>query len=216
LQVGKRNNLRNHQKIGVSYSSIPLWGKAELRQNDYTYPSVGYVSDYHSFTMLFNKLPRGSYHLFYTSVFGDSFTDTVNLNRNRKISYPDDLVNYYTKTDIDDFSADELASGDTLQIFYETSGCFHAYEQLFQFVFNTSDSTFREFQTNVFKTEIVGSFSMSNFRKFISQGKNYHGRMGCTTVENYTLRIKGKRKIALINDGSCKWYGMRKLTADNF
>lgn len=194
--------------IQVIPSELRFWQDVRLFQRGREfYPKQFFIGDDTRF--LYDSLTNGEYQIKFISHLNDEIVEKVNLINREKIKFPMELGEYYSEIEFKDFSLDKLESKDTLQLLFQHFGCFSFDYQLIEFVFNEEKAKTRIMRRRRKWEELDLIDPIDSLRKFVSQGRKVNGITGCSNYDIYTLRIKGSNEISKIEDGSCKWDGIR-------
>lgn len=110
---------------------------------------------------------------------------------------------------LNDHFTSAINAQDTLQIKYLSNGCFHYIEQSISLYKegNNYIATLKD-EKETLKYQI-NKESIVYIRKIITELEIINNNFGCTTIDEYNIKINGQS--TKYSDGSCEWKGFMRL-----
>jgi len=153
----------------------------------------------------FEDLAYGKYTLLFKSIYDHEEKIEFEMeSRNKEITLCIDTIKY-------DFSSydlliDRLKSDQSLNIVFETLGCFHS-EKLRLEVLREGEQYFLIFNTIEVALDSAQLQLLREFEVELQQVKDGW----CTTTDTYVLSIRGDSEHSSLIDTSCSWHGFYNL-----
>lgn len=156
-------------------------------------------------------LEPGNYQIVYSNKYGEFSRTRFKLKKGQRnvpitLNYEKlDSVMYLGKRKID-----SLQNGDSLRVYFQSSGCFHHYKKNIVY-FRENDQLYG---TNFSDTVLIDSVALAKIRMFETE-LVYPHIGGCTTMSTYVVYLNGK-EVMITMDDSCGWSGYFRYLAGVF
>lgn len=169
-----------------------------LDENDLSQP----ISFEKHSTSKIRGLEPGNYQIVYNNKYGEYSRTRFTLKKGQRkvpvvLNYEKlDSLKYLGKRRID-----SLKNGDSLRVWYQSSGCFHHFKKNIVY-YRESDQLYA---TNYEDTVLLDSNAIQQVRVFETE-LPYWRNGGCTTISYYVVFLNGE-EVAITMDDSCSWNG---------
>lgn len=218
--IGNSNSSVNYSPKGKFIQIIKpdsgIWKNLILKQkNKEIEPKIFFLNDDVTVSILYDRLNLGEYELKYISELNDTIKEKLNLKNSIKIEFPDKLNKFYTELNIKNLDINNLKASDTLQLLYQSYGCFGGSESLIEFIIRENNDINYRLQIDGLPTikESGDLWTNSNDLDIRKELANFITKAGnlvktdfdlCSSDMNYIFRIKGTNIISIVEDKSCQ------------
>lgn len=218
--VGNSNSSVNYTPKGKFIQIIKpdsgIWKNVILKKNNEEIePKLFFHDDDTTINLLYDKLSLGDYKLKYVSGLNDTIKEKLTFKESIKLEFPKKLNKFYQKLEIQDLNIKNLKVRDTLQLLYQSFGCFGGSESLIEFSITDDNEVNCRLKTDRYKRVgkseevwlILNGFDVQKeLANFIDKAENLvkTDLDLCTSEMKYIFRIKGTNIITVVEDKSCE------------
>lgn len=201
--------------IHVKLPDSGLWQYLVLKEsNQFIGFKLFFSDEDEKRSLLYDNLSFGEYQIEYISELRDTIIEKLEFNKSIELEFPQKLNEFYNQIGLEELKNSSFRRNDTLQLLYQSYGCFGGSETLVEFLFkDTNEISLRKkdglgssLEKNTDWVYIENLRIKESLNQFISKSKNLvHSELDlCSSDMIYTFRKKHTNSIAVINDKSCE------------
>lgn len=168
--------------------------------------------NFDSISYLYDNLKQGSYMIKYISCFKDTLKEKLDFNRNIALNFPKRLDTHYKKIPIRDFKIERFESNDTLQVFFQSFGCFGGGTILYEFITNENSNIKTRRFVKGLGTKKENEWEDIKVKNVEKKIRSFHLKIKeivfdeadyCSSEIKYIFRKKSTNQIAIFEDKKC-------------